>query len=75
MVVTEDKDKSDSKKGSAEAKTHINQSSGKSFNNSLTRMTASTRDKMDDDPLRSKGSWIPDLRSQQVWETLLANKV
>lgn len=44
-------------------------------NNNVTRMAVSTKGKTDDDPFRSKPSWIPDLRSQDDWDSFLANKV
>ena len=69
MTVKVSKNDSDSKKES-----HIKESSDRAHN-SLTRMAATARDKTDDDPFRSKPSWIPDLRSEQDWETFLANKV
>ena len=62
--------------GGAESKkeTHLTLASSKP-NNSVTKMAVSMRDKNDDDAFRSKPSWIPDLRSQDDWESFLANKV
>ena len=68
MVVSEDKTRS------VEIRPNLNQISSKPHI-SLSRMTASTRDRMEDDPLRSKASWIPDLRSQEDWDSFLENKV
>ena len=68
MVATEDKTRS------IEIRPNLTQISSKPHI-SLSRMTASTRDRMEDDPLRSKSSWIPDLRSQEDWDSFLENKV
>ena len=70
MTVTEGKTTgADSKKV-----THFTPASSK-VNNSVTRMSVSARDKNDDDPFRSKPSGVPDLRSQEDWESFLENKV
>ena len=76
MTVKDSNNGSDSKKESDETRSQIKESSERDRpHHSLTRMTGTARDKMDDDPFRSKPSWIPDLRSEQDWEMFLANKV
>ena len=65
MVVTDDKNRPlEVRPNLTSNKPHI----------SLNRIS-STRDKMEDDPLRIKASWIPDLRCQQDWNSFLDNKV